>query len=369
MGLSATTSYRAETTPITFASYLKQIEDAKTQSPFNTAMADGNRFSDVNRVDQRTLSNTMMDDLAGRNPSLANALLSQATDKNNLASASLIGSQKGMNPALAARTILENNARQNQVAAGQGASSAIQERYANEMGLNTVLANTRGQDITQAKDVADTQTARIGALGGLQNTVDANRIHNDLGVQDINAKIAIGNTAGSNQLAGSLIGAAGQIGGAYAGNSKPKDPTPTMPTGGDQYGGPQSGNPDDPNFSGTAGYTGGGGEGGDSGGSSGGENYAAKGGKVPGRAIVKGDSPVNDTVPAMLSPGEVVLKRTVAKDGDKAKSFVEALKKQGKGGEIPNRNPAGYAKVLQSHKALHDRLAYLERLCYGGAVR
>ena len=36
----------------------------------------------------------------------------------------------------------------------------------------------------------------------------------------------------------------------------------------------------------------------------------AGGGVVPGRAKVPGDSPANDTVPALLSPGEVVLPRT-----------------------------------------------------------
>jgi hypothetical protein len=37
-----------------------------------------------------------------------------------------------------------------------------------------------------------------------------------------------------------------------------------------------------------------------------------KGGTVPGQAVVQGDSPKNDIVPAMLSPGEIVLPRTMA---------------------------------------------------------
>lgn len=37
------------------------------------------------------------------------------------------------------------------------------------------------------------------------------------------------------------------------------------------------------------------------------------GGQVPGQATVSGDSPKNDTVPAMLSPGELVIPRTMAK--------------------------------------------------------
>lgn len=59
------------------------------------------------------------------------------------------------------------------------------------------------------------------------------------------------------------------------------------------------------------------------------------GGAVGGRAKVAGDSEKNDTQPAMLSPEEIVLPRsiTMAPDApEKAKEFVEALlKKQGHG--------------------------------------
>jgi hypothetical protein len=53
-----------------------------------------------------------------------------------------------------------------------------------------------------------------------------------------------------------------------------------------------------------------------------------KGGKVPGKAKVKGDSPVNDTVATRLSPQEIVLPRTVVEKGpDAAYGFVHALLK------------------------------------------
>jgi hypothetical protein len=60
-----------------------------------------------------------------------------------------------------------------------------------------------------------------------------------------------------------------------------------------------------------------------------------KGGHVPGKAKVKGDSYTNDTVDAKLSPGEIVLPRTIAQHPNAAKAaaaFVAALKsKQGLG--------------------------------------
>jgi hypothetical protein len=64
-----------------------------------------------------------------------------------------------------------------------------------------------------------------------------------------------------------------------------------------------------------------------------GEKLAAKGMKVPGQAKVAGNSLKNDTVPAMLSPGEIVLPRDVVNHPDapnKAAQFVQAIQaKQG----------------------------------------
>jgi hypothetical protein len=55
------------------------------------------------------------------------------------------------------------------------------------------------------------------------------------------------------------------------------------------------------------------------------------GGQVPGQANVSGDSPKNDTVPALLSPGEVVLPRTEVaelqnKPGDPLAAALRRLK-------------------------------------------
>lgn len=89
------------------------------------------------------------------------------------------------------------------------------------------------------------------------------------------------------------------------------------------------------------------------------------GGHVPGQPKVKGDHEVNDVVPAMLSPGEIVLPRSVALAPDaaeRAKQFVmaikdkeEAVEKKSKGG------PVGYAKVLAKHRELEQRMAKLEK--------
>lgn len=71
---------------------------------------------------------------------------------------------------------------------------------------------------------------------------------------------------------------------------------------------------------------------------------ASEGGKVPGKAKVKGDSPKNDTINAKLSPGEIVIPRSIAHDPKQAAKFIEE----------------------QNKKDLHGRLTALEKLCYGG---
>lgn len=55
---------------------------------------------------------------------------------------------------------------------------------------------------------------------------------------------------------------------------------------------------------------------------------AAHGGKVPGISPVPGDSPKNDKVPAMLSPGEVVIPRSHAQTPQTAASFIKHLHRQ-----------------------------------------
>jgi hypothetical protein len=53
-----------------------------------------------------------------------------------------------------------------------------------------------------------------------------------------------------------------------------------------------------------------------------------EGGFVPGKAKVKGDSPKNDVVPAMLSPGEVVVPRSAANDEEDYDKFMKEVKFQ-----------------------------------------
>lgn len=89
--------------------------------------------------------------------------------------------------------------------------------------------------------------------------------------------------------------------------------------------------------------------------------HLLNGGKVPGKAEVKGDSQKNDTQPTLLSPNEIVLPRsvTMAKDAPaRAAKFVEQLLKK-------RDSKPGYGKVLEAKKSLKDRVDHLEKLCFG----
>lgn len=84
---------------------------------------------------------------------------------------------------------------------------------------------------------------------------------------------------------------------------------------------------------------------------------ASKGGEVTGQAHVDGDDEKNDTVPAMLSPGEIVIPRSKAEDPDKAKEFIDHLK------GVKSKDSSGeYSKVLEAKDNLEKRVKELEEL-------
>lgn len=86
----------------------------------------------------------------------------------------------------------------------------------------------------------------------------------------------------------------------------------------------------------------------------------SKGGHIPGKAKVDGDSEENDTVPAMLSPGEIVIPRSKAKDPEKAKAFVDHVMKGHEG-----EDEVTYAHVLKAHNELKEKIEQLKQKMKG----
>ncbi len=214
---------------------------------------------------QQNLAQALQQQMAGQGPNPAQTQF-MANQQANLANTQgLIASQRGLNPALAARM------GSNQAAlSGQNSalgSSLLQQQQ--QLGATSNLGNLYGQ-------------MQQGNLGQQQLYNQAN-----MGAQNINAGVAAGNTNRNAQLIGGAMNAIGGVGGAMAG--------------------------------------------------------AAHGAYVGGTAKVSGDSPQNDTVPAMLSPGEVVIPRTMAHDPEKAKQFVDHL--------LKGKKPGGeYGDVLKARK-------------------
>lgn len=83
---------------------------------------------------------------------------------------------------------------------------------------------------------------------------------------------------------------------------------------------------------------------------------AAHGGKIEGKAKVDGDSEINDTVPALLSPGEIVIPRSHADDPEKAKMFIDKLI----GSKKEDGEEMSYGKVLEANRKLQERVKALE---------
>jgi hypothetical protein len=79
---------------------------------------------------------------------------------------------------------------------------------------------------------------------------------------------------------------------------------------------------------------------------------AAHGGRIPGEAKTDGDSYENDTVPTMLSPDEIVVPRSKAKDPKKAKTFIDEIFEQEK---LDKKQKKGYDK----NESLLDLIAKL----------
>lgn len=73
---------------------------------------------------------------------------------------------------------------------------------------------------------------------------------------------------------------------------------------------------------------------------------ASNGGKVSGKAKVKGDSVVNDTVPAMLSPGEIVIPRTATETPEDAHAFLDKI--------IKKNNGSSYKEILDAKQHYHN---------------
>lgn len=253
---------------------------------------------------------------AGQGPNPALEQLRQTTGQNIQGATGMIASTKGINPALAARYALGAGANANQQAAGQAATLSAQQQLAAQGQAGDLASQMAQQRIGQLQGMGgqnlQQQGIQQGALAG-QNQVNAGvAAQNAAWNQQLFGKALGGASAGLGALGmgGEAAGAAGGLGGGAAASGYSLGDfqlTPPSFADGGRIPGPSSA----------------------FGKRISGLNMKA-GGAIPGKASVAGDSPRNDTVPIMGSPGEIMLPRTVAQADnapEAAAEFVAALKR------------------------------------------
>ena len=228
-------------------------------------------------------------------------MLNQATGTNVSNQAALMAGQRGasQNVGLIARQAGQQGAQIQQQAAGQGATLQANQSL---NALNS-MGSIAGQQVNQQqaalselqKGTAQQQSTVYNAISA-QNAARVNAQNN---ADTLNTRMNMQNAQNNGNLLNSSaasIGAADSLlqkafDGNTAANSPSGDITPTGESTNADLTMPDTGMM-------TAAH--------------GGQVNLKGGGHVPGKAAVKGDSIKNDTVPAMLSPKEIVIPRSIA---------------------------------------------------------
>lgn len=221
----------------------------------------------------------------GPGPDIAGAQLAQATGQNIASQAALMAGQRGAaaNPALLARQAAMQGGALQQQAAGQAQTLRLQQADQRErlrMAALGAQGNVAGNLATLQSGALQSAAAGRGAAAraGLQTALGANQ-------QEMQRRGQAASALGG--MASGLASAVPQLAQLNQGGE-----VPTLQEFLDQSPMPAR---------------------------------LAYGRKVPGKARVKGDDPKNDVVPALLSPGEIVIPRTKARDPKKAAAFAAAV--------------------------------------------
>jgi hypothetical protein len=318
------------------------------------------------QANQNALAQALLAQSQGQGPNPAQNMLNQATNQNIQQNAGFTASQKGINPALAARLASQNQANMSQQAAGQGALMGAQQQLNAQQQLGNLYGQQAGENIAgqqiNAGVTAQNAAANQKTAGGFWNGLSGGLLNKG---GEVKAYAGGGQVDASQQIANQMLSSAGVTSWPIgvpdskgpSGSKSPFDSPLDMSGGTAMAGGPMD----------AIGGAGGAGAGDALGGAgavalayrggkipahlehiakiyhpqafipaSNTEHLKAKGGKVPGKAQIPGDSVKNDTVKTMLSPGEMVIPRSVMQSKDPAeaaKAFVaQKLKEKSKDG-------------------------------------
>lgn len=312
---------------------------------------------------------------AGTGPSIAEAQLKMAMDRNLSQQLAAAKANKAVNPALQARALSNAANQQAQQVAQQSAVNRMAEQQQGQQQLGALI----GQQYQMSTG------ARTGALGGAAQSANinaANQARSDrmvqglaqgaaaaYGASDKNMKklvrkynkggIVAATSAADFAGSGKILNiAGGEDINKYYSNlvlptaQKQKDPFADALAANikdKQIQLPAAGGPVAPSQNNFLNMM-----------ASGAQTLSAsKGALVPGQAPVNGDSVKNDIVPALVSPGEVIVPRTIVNKGAKAvaKFVAKAIKEEksgpnyAEGGQVAAQDkfsPESFLKSLQA---------------------
>lgn len=251
---------------------------------------------------QAALVAQLQQQAAGTTPSLAQLQLQKNNDMAIRQNAGFVASQKGINPGLAARLAAQNEAVMSQQGVQNSAILGAQQQIQAQQQLAGVLGGERSaglQNQGQLLQNQQTNNARSTSMfGGLLNGAGGAINYGILGNQNTNQvpqnTMNNPNLMNTGNLNYNTSGTSNSDTGAYQGSGE--------------------------NFGGVAGL-----------GSNVLGNYSSnqnfsKGGKVPGKDPVPDkNTKENDVIDAKVSPGEIIIPVTSAKDPVKAKAFIDKL--------------------------------------------
>lgn len=309
---------------------------------------------------QQSLANTLLSQSNGTGGlSPAQNQLNQQTGNNVANQAALMAGQRGAsaNVGAIARLAAQQGANTQQQSVGQAATLEAQERLAAQTALQNQYAQMANQSL-QGEQIQQTGQA------AQNNAINAG----ELGTDKINSDAELENQKSSNGITGGFLNSLGSalpmiskgVGGLFSGGGS------SLLAGG----------------AGDAAVGGAGGLGAAIEGLGpaavalaydGGEipkksfsRALLDGGAVPGQAKVEGNSVKNDTEPTMLSPGEVVLPRSVTQSPNASQKAAEFMKHI-QDDDTYNAKKDDYGSVISARKSLKDRVAALEK-CMGGKI-
>lgn len=154
------------------------------------------------RAKQEALANELQATANGERPSLAEAQIKTATDRNNAQAMGLIASQRGVNAGLATRLALNQVGDANQTAVMNGSQARLAEAIAARQELASLAEQARGQDAAIQTSNAQAVNARASTQAQLAqqtNQFNANATDTRAVAQgDLSARLALANQLAIN---------------------------------------------------------------------------------------------------------------------------------------------------------------------------